>query len=171
MIAAGLCRRSEHEQRANVHHVHRLRSLRCRPPAVNESYRAGRLLFQQLWRQRRARRHQGGARPRHGPSRMFCVLKCVPRVGSSRTGEPHCGSHCHDRTAAPPLSIALPLRHCSCNTPPLLAQACQRAGAVRRRATPPPSSYPIIVALALSEPLVTRTAVVVCMVAVDIQWF
>ena len=33
-------------------------------------------------------------------------------------GEPHCGSHCHDRTAAPPLSIALPLRHCLFNTPP-----------------------------------------------------
>ena len=41
---------------------------------------------------------------------FLCVLKRVPRVDPSRTGEPHCGSHCHDRTAAPPLPIALPLR-------------------------------------------------------------
>ena len=41
----------------------------------------------------------------------------MPRVESSRTGEPHCGSHCHDRTAAPPLPITLPLRHCLFNTP------------------------------------------------------
>ena len=41
----------------------------------------------------------------------------MPRVESSRTGEPRRGSHCHDRTAAPPLPIALPLRHCFVNTP------------------------------------------------------
>ena len=48
-----------------------------------------------------------------------CVSKRMPRDQSSRTGEPHCGSHCHDRTAAPtpPPPIALPLRHCLFNTP------------------------------------------------------
>ena len=49
------------------------------------------------------------------------MLKRMPRVESSRTGESHCGSHCHDRTAAPPLPIALPLRHCLFNTPHAVA--------------------------------------------------
>ena len=49
----------------------------------------------------------------------------MPRAGSSRTGEPHCGSHCHDRTAAPPLPIALPLRHCLVNTPHSVADLLQ----------------------------------------------
>ena len=46
----------------------------------------------------------------------FCVLKRMPRDESSRTGEPHCGSHCHDRTAAPSLPITLPLWHYWLNT-------------------------------------------------------
>ena len=41
----------------------------------------------------------------------------MPRGQSACNGEPRCGSHCHDRTAAPPLPIALPLRHCLFNTP------------------------------------------------------
>ena len=60
----------------------------------------------------------------HGPIFSHCfvlrdgVLKHgMPRDQSSRAGEPHCGSHCHDRTAAPPLPIALPRRHCLFNTP------------------------------------------------------
>ena len=65
---------------------------------------------------------------------FFCVLTRMHRVESSRTGEHHCGSHCHDRTAAPPLSIALPLRHCLFNRPhaaqatAATAQGGKRAG-------------------------------------------
>ena len=55
----------------------------------------------------------------------------MPRAESSRAGEPHCGSHCHDRTAAPPLSIALPLRHCLFNRPHS-AQASPKSGAPGR---------------------------------------
>ena len=50
-------------------------------------------------------------------ARRFCMLNRIPRVESSRTGEPHCCSHCHDCTAAPPLPIALPHRHRLFNTP------------------------------------------------------
>ena len=41
---------------------------------------------------------------------FFCMLNTHASCwGASRTGEPHCGSHCHDRTAAPPLPVALPM--------------------------------------------------------------
>ena len=68
-----------------------------------------------------------------GPvAQILCVLKHVPRDQSSRTGEPHCGSHCHGRTAAPPLPIALPRRHCIfCKTRHIL-QGDGKRGAVGR---------------------------------------
>ena len=49
-------------------------------------------------------------------SHSFCVLKHLPRVEPSHTGAPHCRSHCHARTATPPLSIALPLSRCLFHT-------------------------------------------------------
>ena len=55
------------------------------------------------------------------PVSQCSVLKRMLRVEPSHTGAPHCRSHCHARTAAPPLPIALPRPHCLFNTPHIAA--------------------------------------------------
>ena len=54
----------------------------------------------------RCRKEQARSRSLLSPS----CYKRVPRVEPSRAGEPRRRSHCHDRTAAPPLPTAQPLR-------------------------------------------------------------
>ena len=81
-------------------------------------------------------RHEGApviaCRP---ASHFFCVLKRMPRDQSSGTGEPHCGSHCHGRTATPPLPIALPLRHYLSNTPHYVQATATRGAVAGARVT------------------------------------